>query len=119
MNIITTLIPIINSLFTLAALVGGVFVFRNAKKAGIIQIQSDTIVAMQQQIEALKTGQAALQKDNGHLQYVIETISSALKQKGIIISIEGEMVTLEDMTGRTSSVRRSTRQPSLKKDEGK
>lgn len=109
--------PLLQATLLLAAMAGGVFVFRNSKKAGIVQIQSDTIIAMQQNLETLKTNQETLQKENIHLQYVIETISAALKQKGIIITISGEMITLQDAKGQTSSMRRMPKPPPPKKPE--
>lgn len=104
-------LPTLQIILILATMLGGVFVFRNSKKAGIVQIQSDTIIAMQQQIDTLKDNQDALQKENSHLQYVIETIADALKQKGIIITVSGEMITLQDVKGHTSSMRRMPKPP--------
>lgn len=110
MTFLNQFLPILNSVLTIAVILGGIAVFKNTKKTGIIQIQDQTIEALQQQINALKAGQETLQKENNHLQYVIETISAALKQKGIIITVDGEMVTIND--GRqSSSMRRSTKQP--------
>jgi len=110
-------LPILQAVFVLAAVVGGVFVFRSTKRTGIIQIQNDTIAAMQQQIDALKSGQDTLQKENSHLHYVIETISEALKHKGILITVNGEMITLEDTKSQSSVIRRSTKRPIIKKEE--
>lgn len=108
-----TLTNILLGIFGISGIIGAFFTIRNVRRATIVTIQDQTIQAMQQQINALKAGQEALQKDNSHLQYVIETISAALKQKGILITVEGEMVTVED--GRhSSSVRRSTKQPIVK-----
>lgn len=117
MTFFSGVLPTLQLILILATMLGGVFVFRNSKKAGIVQIQSDTIIAMQQQIDTLKDNQEALQKENIHLQYVIETIVQALQQKGIIITINGEMITLQDAKGQTSSVRRMPKQPAPKKPE--
>ncbi len=108
-------LPILQSVFLLAAMAGGVLVFRSTKKTDIMQIQSDTITALQQQIDALKDGQETLQKENSHLQYVIETIIDALKHKGMLITVQGEMVTIEDGKGQSSSIRRRAEQPPTRK----
>lgn len=93
---------------------------RNAKKAGIIQIQDQTIEALQQQINAIKDKQDSLSRENEHLRYIIETISKSLKQKGILITIDGEMVTLTDAHGSSSSSsRRKTSTTTIKKTEEK
>jgi hypothetical protein len=109
MNNFVSLMNVLFAILGISGIIGTFLIIRNTRRAAIVTIQDQTIQALQQQINALKAGQEALQKDNSHLQYVIETISSALKQKGILITIEGEMVTLEDGR-RSSSIRRSTKQ---------
>lgn len=107
------LLPTIQSILLLATLIGGAFVFRGNRKTAIVRIQNDTITALQQQLDALKAGQEALEKENSRMEYIIETITMALEQKGIFISINGEMITLEDAKGQSSSIRRSTKQPPI------
>lgn len=110
-NFFSGILPILQSILLLATIAGGVFVFRSTKRTSIVQIQNDTITAMQRQIDVLKTDLESLKKENEHLKYLSETTVSALKQKGMIITIEGEMVTIEDARGHSSSsIRRSTRQ---------
>ena len=111
-------LPVLQFILMLAALAGGVLVFKSTKRATIVQVQSDTITALQQQIDALKARQESLEKENEHLKYLSETTVAALKQKGIVITVEGEMVTIEDALGGRSSIRRATRQtPIVKKTE--
>jgi len=112
------ILPVLQSILLLATLAGGVLVFRSTRRSSIMQIQNDTITALQQQIDALKDRQEALEKENEHLKYLSETTVAALKQKGIVITVEGEMVTIEDALGGRSSIRRATRQtPIVKKTE--
>jgi len=106
-----TVSNILLGLFGISGIIGAFFTIRNTRRAAIVAIQDQTIEALQQQINALKAGQEAMQKENDHLKIIIETISSALKQKGIVISVEGEMVVVEDGRNRTSSMRHSTRTP--------
>lgn len=108
---LNTIAPLLTTILVLAGLVGGIFVFRNAKKTGIILIQDQTITALQQQIDALKEQQTVLQKKNEHLEYVIETMSLAMKKKGVVVSIDGEMVTFTDSRGQSNTVRRAKNIP--------
>jgi hypothetical protein len=125
MNTINSILVIMVSFLTLCTIVGGIFVFRNAKRSGIIMIQDQTIQALQQQIDAVKEQQifmreqqVELQKENTRLQFVIETIGAALKRKGILISIEGEMVTVSDARdGSSSTLRRQSKVAPLPKKE--
>lgn len=120
MNYLNQFVPVLQTLLAISAIVGALFVARNAKKAGIIQIQDQTIEALQQQINAIKDKQDSLSRENEHLRYIIETISKSLKQKGILITIDGEMVTLTDAHGSSSSSsRRKTSTTTIKKTEEK
>jgi dihydroxyacid dehydratase/phosphogluconate dehydratase len=70
----------------------------------------ETISVLSGQMVVVKESLATVKEENNHLKAVIETIHSALKQKGIIITVEGEMVTIDDGRNKTSSIRRSTKQ---------
>lgn len=113
--------PSITTILVLAGMIGGIFVFRNAKKTGIILIQDQTIVALNQRIDAQQEQINLLQKKNDQLEYVIDTISMSLKKKGILISVDGEMVTMTDAKGVSNVTRRPTRNTplpgTLKKDD--
>lgn len=99
MNIIIFLnqiTPLLQSVLLMAALVGSVFVFKNTKKAGIVKIQSDTIEAMQSQIDALKAQNAQQQEKIEHLEFESKAMREALKDEGILITVDGERVTIKD-----------------------
>jgi hypothetical protein len=99
MNIIVFLnqvTPILQSVLLMAALVGSVFVFKNTRKAGIVKIQSDTIEAQQQQIDALKGRLDAQEEKIGKLEFENHAMREALKDEGILITIDGEKVIIKD-----------------------
>ena len=104
--------PLINTLLVLSGLVGAIFVFRNAKKNGIILIQDQTITALNQRLDAQENEIKALKDKNLYLEQVIETISTAMKKKGVVISVDGELVTFTDSGGKSSTVRRQKQAPS-------
>lgn len=112
---------LLNTFILLAGIAAGFFAFRDARRRGIILIQDQTITALNQRLDAQDEEIKALKDKNTHLEYVIETISSAMKKKGIVISFDGEMVTFTDTSGtRESNVRpRSTRTTKSVKQEDK
>jgi hypothetical protein len=114
--------PILQSILILAALVGGVFVVRNTKRNGIVQIQSDTIEAMQHQLDALKEQNTQQQEKIDHLEDELKTMREALEDEGIFIVVDGKKVTIKnakepDITKHI--IRKPTRKPmeTPKKDE--
>jgi hypothetical protein len=110
MNSLFSLNGIINTFLLLCVMIGGFFAFRYGQKKSNIDGMKETIDVLTGQMAAMKESLAMVKEENVRLKTVIETISSALKQKGILITIEGEMVTLEDGR-RTSSMRHSTKTP--------
>jgi hypothetical protein len=90
-------LPILQFILFLATVVGAVLVVRNTKKTGIVQIQSETIVAMQQQIDALKEQNAKQQEKIDHQEFKLQAMQEALKDEGILITIDGERVTIKDV----------------------
>ncbi len=107
---ISDILPVITFLLALSGIAGSALAYRNVKVSNVAQVQTTTIDAMQHQIDALKDECNSLRKENDRLSYIIDTICSALKQKSIILTIEGELITLEDGRSQHSKVvRRSTR----------
>ncbi len=116
------IVPVLQSVLLVAALVGGTFVVRNTRKNGIVQIQSDTITAMQQQIDALKEQNLQQQKELDHQEFELTAMREALKEEGIYITIDGERVTIkrttEPDTTRHIIKKPTTRKPTTPKEEG-
>jgi hypothetical protein len=96
----------IQSLSTLAGLfslgitlliscIGGFYMVKSGVGKTTSEAQSSTINAMQAEMSILKTRIDDERKENIRLGHVIDTICAALKSKGIIISISGEMITID------------------------
>lgn len=106
-----TVAPSIMTLLLIGGIIGGIFAFKNARKSGIILIQDQTIVALNQRLDAQDKEIEALKNKNVYLEQVIETINLAMKKRGVVISVDGEMVTFTDAVGRSSTVRRAKNPP--------
>lgn len=90
-------ITILNTLLLLSATVGGFFAFKNARRTQTVKIQDETIHALQQQIDAIQRKLESQEKENARLQLLIDIIREALGKRGIHVTIDGEMVTIEDV----------------------
>ncbi len=116
---LNSIVTVCTFLVGLAGIFGTAFMYRNTKKGGAAQEQKETMEAMRQRIDtlegevnSLEKKYLSMEKENNRLSGVIETICSALKQKSIFLTIEGEMITIEDNRASTRNiVRKSTRKP--------
>lgn len=71
--------------------------------------QGSAIDAMQAEIQTLRVRVEDTEKENVRLQQIIQTICTALEKKGFVISIQGEMINIEDKRGNRSSTTRIRR----------
>lgn len=116
MNIVAffnQILPILQNILIFAALVGGVLAFFAQKRAGIVKIQSTTIEAMQKRIDALEHENAQQQKKLDRQEFELQAMRDALKDEGILITIDGERVTIKD-TREPDTTRHIVRRPAKK-----
>jgi hypothetical protein len=69
------------------------------------QAQNDAIQAMQGEIASLRRKTDDLTRDKIKLEQTIDTICSALRIRGMIITIQGELIHIEDRNGKTTTTR--------------
>ena len=103
MNDTSTILIIINTFLIIAATLGGIFAFFRANQSGVTEIQEKTILALQQQMTIIQQKLEILEKDNERLRQVIDTIQAGLRAKGIHITIDGDMVTINDASSGSAS----------------
>ena len=101
-----TLPYLINILLVICVTVGGFFAFRNGKQTQLAKFQNDTITALKERISSLENKITDFEKENVIQRHVLETITSALKQRGLIITVDGDLVTITDQKTGTSSHRK-------------
>ena len=100
MNNSYTLLSIFNVILTIGGIFGGIWAWRNGFTRTANEIQERVISALNQEIVVLRGRLEDLEKENRKLDQVILTICQALKHRGLVISIEGSLVTVTD--GRNS-----------------
>lgn len=64
-----------------------------------------TILALQADVQTLQRRADESAKENARLELTIDTICSALKIKGFVITIQGEMITIDDKNGTSTMAR--------------
>lgn len=95
---------LLNTVLILAALIAGVLAVRDARKTKVDGLKDETIKILNQKIDAVEGRLKDLERENDTQRYIIETIKAALKQKGMLVTIDGDLVTITDSKG--SSVMR-------------
>lgn len=110
------LIQVLSNIAGLVALgvtiVGAIFVVRSnigkaandAQTSAIQALQADNIVLRNKIADIDKENTRKItdiEKENARLEHVLQTIISALKMRGTVITIQGEMINVEDAKGTT------------------
>jgi hypothetical protein len=93
-------------------IVGGFFMIKSGLGKTVSKANQDAIVALQATILALQADVTTLKgkleevtKDKIKLEQTIDTICAALKIRGMAITIQGEMIHVEDKNGKTTTTR--------------
>ena len=85
-----------------ASVIGAIYVTRSKVSEKANAAQQSAIDAMKAELETLRGRIDDLNKENVRLEKVVDTICQALKVKGTIITIQGEMVHIRDNGNSTS-----------------
>jgi thiamine monophosphate synthase len=102
-SILTSSLPYLNIVVTLAIVIGGILAFRKGYSQESVNIQDRVIKALKDEVDILQHKVEDLEKERSTQDRIIATIRYALKQHGLRIVINGEFVTLrESGTNRAS-----------------
>lgn len=96
MQTLYSTLSIINAFLTIAGLIGGYWAFKSGINHTASEIQEHVINAMEQEISVLRDRLEDLEDENKRLEQVIYTLCEALKKRGLIVTIEGSIVTVSD-----------------------
>ncbi len=103
-----TNVGVINTVLIMFLTVGGFLAFRNGRRAELTKFQRETIEAMQQRIDTIEGKLIDLQTENALQRHIIDTITLALKARGMVVTIDGDMVTINEPTGSSTHRKRAT-----------
>jgi hypothetical protein len=96
---------------TLLLTVGGFFVLRQGYAKQAAEVEDRVIKALNVEIATQERKIKALEKDLDRLRRILDTIRNILNRRGWKITIDGEIVTLEDNTGKSNITRIQDRIP--------
>lgn len=87
------------------AVVVAFFAVRSGVLKSANDAQSSAISALRTEVETLRERVEDAEKENTRLEQIIDTICVALKKRGLVISIQGEMINIEDKRGGSTTTR--------------
>ncbi len=99
MSNIYDLATIGNILIGLMILAGGYIALRSGRQQQAGAIQGQVIDALKAELEALQRRLEALEHENTRLNQTLSLIKTALRKRGLTISIDGDLVTIRDEHG--------------------
>ncbi len=102
----TTIVTYLNIAVAVAMMLGGAIAFRYGMNRTANEIQERVIYALQSEIQLLQERVVALEKDNTRLSDIIALIRSALKQHGLSVTIDGEVISIHDTQGNSTHTTR-------------
>jgi cell division protein FtsB len=79
------------------------FTGKNKAASTATDAQDKAIAALETRLEVQEKNTGDLTKENARLQLILETIKAALKSRGLIITIDGEMITIGDGKSTTTA----------------
>ena len=106
MQTLTTILTYLNIIVAVALVLGGAIAFRYGMNRTANEIQERVIHALQSELQLLQDRVVALEKDNTRLTDIIALIRSALKQHGLSVTIEGDVISIHDSQGNSTHVSR-------------
>lgn len=126
MNSFLAQFPYVEAILAVCMLVGGFFGIKNGRRSSLTKFQEDTIKAQNDRIKILEDkivdmGKEhakqidELKRENTKQQHVIDTITSALRKQGTVITVDGELVPVSDKPG--IHRKRTTAHPPLAREK--
>ena len=96
----------LNLVVALAIVLGGAIAFRYGLNRTANEIQERVINALQSEIHTLQDRIEALEKENTRLSQTIAIIRTALKQRGLSVTIDGDLISISDTQGNSTHTSR-------------
>jgi len=99
-----TILSVISIILTIGGLLGGFFAFRNGMAKTANEVQERVINALESEINNLRQRLDDMKDENVRLRLIIDTICAALKSRGLAVTIDGDMVSIHDARGSTTTI---------------
>ena len=92
-------LSILNLVLAIGTVIGGIMAYRHGFTRTANEVQERVIHALTSELSALTARIESMEKENIRLHQIIATICTALKRRGIAVTIEGDMVNISDQSG--------------------
>ncbi len=102
----TGILSVLNLVLCLGLAIGGLAAFRHGFTRTANEVQERVINALESEINALKDRLGELEKENARLTQVIATIRLAMRRRGLLVTIDGELVSIRDRAGKFTQATR-------------
>src|SRR6266852_1584770 len=99
-----TALSVISLLLTIGGLLGGLRTIKNNMTRTANEVQERVINALESEITSLRLRLDDMKDENVRLRLIIETICAALKSRGLAVTIDGDMVSIHDAHGSTTTI---------------
>lgn len=106
---LSSLIPYASAFIGLIITVASVLAFRQSYSKTAGEIQDRVIKALKEETETLTKKIEDCEERITRQNQIIETIQAALQAQGIIIKIDGDLVTIEEAATRKTTVRKAVK----------
>jgi len=87
----------------IVGIAGAVFMVKSGVGKSASEVQANAIAALREEMDVLKGRIDNLKEENKRQERIIRTICSALKMKGIAITIDGETINIDETGHRKST----------------
>jgi cell division protein FtsB len=95
----------VNIILTLVTIAGGLLAYRSSIARAANEVQERVIAALEAEITTMRDKLDDMKAENTRLRVTIETICAALRSRGMAVSIDGDMVSIKDSRGSSTTAR--------------
>lgn len=100
------ILSVLNLVLCIGLAIGGWSAFRHGFARTANEVQERVINALESEINAFKNRLDELEKENARLVQVISTIRTALRKRGLYVTIDSELVSIRDRSGKLTQATR-------------
>src|SRR2546421_11688501 len=106
---------IMTGIVLLGFIVGGIYMVKSGLGDRADKAQTSALTAMKTELDLIRGRIEDAEKENTRLNTIVDTIVSALEQKGMIVTIRGRMVYIQDSkAGNSKTINISNKNEDIK-----
>jgi hypothetical protein len=106
-----------NIILTLVTIIGGLLAYRSSIARAANEVQERVIAALDTELKTMRDKLDDMKIENTRLSLIIDTICAALRSRGMAVSIDGDMVSIKDSSGSSTTTRIQEEQKGQQEEE--